>query len=503
MQTVFPIRWTATLTCTLLIAATAFGQASGNCNWIGGTDNSWHTATNWDCDSHTNAPGSDDAVTIAPGGTVEVQVGADAEAWSLDLGVDDGSSPHPDDHQLRTTVDNVTLTVGDGGVIVRQTGYMQLGQHQLFGIGSQPALRANLDSSGSVLVHGRLFPRNATITADIVMDRPGIGGARGALQARAWNIVHGKVEVVSGFLQPVVPGGHYGTAAPHLRIVGQDLFVAEGSSVQVFADPGTFDAPAISVEGGILDHHGSLTTSSFLNSSAAPIEIDAVVVNSGVIRTRLARPPGLMFSGPSGAVHQNSGEIEIGALFGPETENDAVDGFGLLIEAGRSLHNTGKVLIHRLRSAEGTVANTDGGTITDVTEVATPETYVLGFTGPQAVEVEITDAGTIERLAMIWHGEDHPDAGLHGNVENTDHWWALSATTADDDPAAGDLSLSLPRIISGALRLCRYVESPADWECLATTHDASHATVSGLGALSDWALGDFPDHLFSDRFAEP
>lgn len=489
----------ALLSCTI----DALAQASGNCNWIGGTNNDWHTAANWDCDQHSNVPGADDAVTIAPAGTVEVQVGADAEAWSLELGVDDGSSPHPNDHQLLTTVDNVTVTVGDGGVIVRQTGYMQLGKRQIFGIGSQSPQRANLESAGAVLVHGRLFPRNATITADIVLDRPGIGGSRGSLQARAWNVVHGKVEVISGFIQPVVPGGHYGTPAPHLRVVGQDLYVAEGSSVQIFADPGTLDAPAIAVEGGIFDHRGSLTTTSFLNSSASPIEIDAVVVNSGVMRTRLARPPGLMFSGPDGAIHQNIGEIEIGSLqFGSDTEGDAVEGFGLLVESGRSLHNTGEVIIHRLRSAEGTLSNTSGGTVIDEIEIDGPETYILGFAGDQAVEIEVVDAGMgpIERLTMTWHGEDHPDAALHPQIAGTNHWWELASTTSGGASASGEMNLSLPRLTFAVPRICRYVPSPAGWDCLLTDNSTTRPKVYGLSALSEWAIADYPDVLFYDRF---
>ncbi|NEZ03674.1 hypothetical protein G4Y73_05835 [Wenzhouxiangella sp. XN201] len=485
----------------LCITLDAVSQASGNCDWVGGTDNSWHTAANWNCDQHNNTPGATDAVVIAPGGTVEVQVAAAADAWSLELGIDDGSSPHPEDHQLVTTVDDVTLTIGEGGVTVRQTGYMLLGQGEVSGgIGSQPALRANLASAGTVLVHGRLFPRNATITANVVLDEPAIGGARGALQARGWNVIHGQLHVVSGFLQPVVPAGFYGSGAPHLLVVDNDLIVENGSSVQLFADPGPITEAAIAVDGGVFDLRGGLTTSSFSSAYAMPFEIDAVLVNTGVMRSRLSRPPGLRFSGPEGAVHQNSGTIEVGALLSSDTENDAVDGFGLVVEPGRSLHNTGQITIHRLRSAEGAVANTDGGVIVDASEVAGPDTFTLGFAGPQAVEIEVTNAGTIERLHMTWHGEDHADAALETSIAGTNYWWELAATTADDNPASGELALSLPRLNPNVPRVCRHQESPPAWDCLPTTFDAGHATVTGLTTLSAWAVADLLDAVFHDRF---
>lgn len=482
------------------LALDAFGQ---ECSWTGSVDDNWHTALNWNCTAHDGVPTADDAVTIAPAGLATVEVGSDAEARSLELGIDDGSSPHSEDHQLHTTVDDVTLSLGDGGLIVRQSGYMLLGQNEVSGgIGSQPALRANLLSAGTVLVHGRLYTRNATVTAEVVLDKPTIGGARGVIQARGWNVIQGPLHVIDGFLQPVVPGGFHGSGAPHLRVVDNDLIVEDGSSIQLFADPGTITEAAISVDGGVFDLRGGLTTSSFLHSANMPIEIDAALVNTGAIRSRLARPPGLRFSGPEGTVHHNNGTIEIGALLSSDTEGDAVDGFGLLIDAGRSLHNTGEVIIHRLRSAEGTVTNS-GGTISDITEVAGPDTYVLGFAGPQAVEIEITDAGTIERLHMTWHGEDHPDAALHPRIEGTAHWWDLAATTAGDDPASGDLSLSLPRLDFDVPRACRYVPSPASWDCLPTDNSPTQATVYGLSALSEWAMANYPDLLFGDRFESP
>lgn len=500
-STIFTCGTAVLLAGSVLFNAAASAQPTGSCNWSGGTDNDWHTAANWGCDAHDGVPTAGDEVTITPAGAVEVQVSDDVEAWSLELGIDDGNSPHPNDHQLITTVDDVTLTIGDGGVTVRQTGYMLLGQSEVSGgIGSQPPLRANLASAGTVLVHGRLFPRNATITADIVLDKPAIGGARGAIQARGWNVIHGQFHAVDGFLQPVVPGGFYGPGAPHLLVVDHDLIVEDGSSIQLFADPGTISEPAIAVDGGVFDHRGSLSTSSFLHSSASSIEIDAVVVNSGAMGTRLARPPGLMFSGPSGAVHQNSGTIEIGILFSSDTEDDAVEGFGFQIAGDRSLHNTGEIIIHRLRTAEGEVANTDGGTITDVTEVGSDGTHVLGFSGPQSVAVDIVDAGTIERLHMTWHGEDHPDAALDANIAGTNHWWDLAATTADDNPASGSLTLSLPRLNPNVPRVCRHEASPADWGCLPTTFDTGHATVTGLTALSAWAVADLLDAVFHDRF---
>lgn len=482
-----------------IVAAHPALAQTGNCTWTGGSGDSWHTAANWDCDQHGGVPTADDAVVIA-GGAATVTLGEDAQAWSLEVGIDDGSSPHPNDHQLLTTVDNVTLTIGDGGVVVRQTGYMQPGRRQVFGIGSQSPQRANLESTGGILVHGRFWPRNATITADIVLDRPGIGGARGYLQARAWNVVHGQLHVISGFLQPVVPGGFYGTGAPHLLVVDNDLIVEDGSSVQIFADAGTITEAAIAVEGGIFDLRGLLTNTSFSNAAQMPAIIDAPVVNQGTIRSRLARPIGLAFQGPADTVHVSSGLIEIGSLEGSDTDDDAVDGFGFRIEPGRSLHNTGQIVIHRRRDAEGNVSNTDSGTIADTIEVAGAATYTLGFAGPQAVVLDIADAGTIERLYMTWHGEDHPDAALHPHIEGTKHWWSLTAATADDDPAAGELSLSLPRLTPGVPRVCRYVESPADWACLQTHMDAGHATVDDLLTLSDWALADFPDLLFFDRF---
>jgi hypothetical protein len=497
------VRLSATLACGILASQTALSQASGSCSWTGSADSDWHTAANWNCDQHDNVPGPDDAVTIAPASAVEVTFGDDAEIWSLELGIDHGDS-HTEAHQIKTTADDVVLTLSGGPLVVRQTGRFNLGQSKVSGgIGARPALRATVTSSQPVLVHGRLFIGNTHIHNDVILDRPAIGGARGYVQARGWNNVHGAIHVIDGFLQPVVPGGHYGTPAPHLRIIDHDLIVEEVASVQLFADPGGFSAPAITVENGLLDQRGNVTTSAFSNASSAPFVIDAVVVNQGMIRSRLSTPPGLAFRGPTGAVHQNSGQIEIGALLGSDTEDDAVEGFGLLVEDGRSLHNTGTVKIHRLRDAEGTVANTDGGLITDATEVAGSGSHILGFAGPQAVEIEIGDAGTIERLSMAWHGEDHPDAALNPDIAGTGHWWNLASLTAGDDPASGDLSLSLPRLNAGVPRVCRYTEAPPDWDCLATQVSSGYATVAGLTELSQWAVADLADLLFGDRFEQP
>jgi uncharacterized delta-60 repeat protein len=482
--------------------ATRQAEAQDVCTWTGnGTDNSWHTPENWACDAHDGIPTATDAVTIAPEGTVTVNLGADAEVWSLELGIDDGESPHSEAHVLTTTVDDIELTASGGAVIVRQTGRFNLGRARVAsGVGAQSALRATLISPEPVLVHGRLWVANSTILTDVTLNRPDIGGARGYLQARGWNNIYGTLHVVDGFLQPVVPGGWHGSAAPHLRVVDHDLIVTDGSSVQIFADQGAINTPAITVEGGIFDHRGGLTTSSFPNSVNAPFAIDALVVNQGVMRTRLARPPGLSFRGPDGAVHQNSGLLEIGALLSSDIEDDAIDGFGFLVEAGRELHNTGEIKIHRLRTAEGVITNTDGGTITDETEVDEADTYTLGFAGPQAVEIHITDPGTIERLFMTWHGEDHPDAVLDQNIENTNHWWDLSATTSDSVTASGIFSLSLPHINSGIPQVCRFREDPAGWDCFITSLTDGSATVHDVNQLSEWAVANFPsittdDHL--------
>lgn len=495
----FPKRILAPFTLIILITNINHLVAQDHCIWTGaGSDSSWHTPDNWDCDAHNDIPTANDAVTIAPEGTVTVDLGEDTEFWSLELGIDNGSS-HSEAHILRTAVDDIELMASGEAVIVRQTGRLNLGQSRVpFGIGSRPALRATLVSPEPLLVHGRLFVANSTILADVTLERPEIGGARGSLQARGWNNVHGTLHVVNGFLQPVVPGGYHGTGAPHLRVVDHDLIVDEGASVQLFADTGTIVEPAIAVEGGIFDHRGTLTTSSFPNAANAPFIIDAVVVNEGNIHSRLARPGGLEFRGPASTVHQNSGLIEIGAILGSDSENNAVDGFGFLVDPESSLHNTGEILIHRLRSAEGTVSNTGGGIIFDDTEVDGAGTYILGLAGPQAVEVEIMEPGNIELLSMSWHGEDHPNAGLNQHIDGTGNWWSLSATTLDMEPASGNLSLGLPRFNDHIPQMCRFRDDPAGWDCFVTSFNTQRTYISDLNELSEWTVAEYPPVITND-----
>lgn len=478
----------------LFLVTTSNATDQDNCTWTGaGSGNSWHTAENWDCDAHDGVPTATDAVTIAPEGTVTVDLGADAEVWSLELGIDDGGSHSDPPHKLRTTVDDVNLTLSGGGLIVRQTGKFDIGQSRVpSGIGARPALRATLKTPEPVLVHGRLFVANSTIYADVTLKRPDIGGGRGSLQARGWNNVHGTLHVKDGFLQPVVPGGYHGTAAPHLRIVDHDLIVADGASVQIFADRGSVFEAAIAVEGGIFDLQGLLSTSSFPNSAQMPAIIDAEVVNQGVIRTLLTRTNGLTFRGPPGTVHINNGLIEVGGLRGSDTVDDAIDGFGFMVEAGRELHNTGEIKIHRLRTAEGDVSNTDGGIISDTTGVTEAGTYVLGFNGSRSVTLDITETGSIELLSMVWIGEDPPDAHLDDRLVNTGAWWDLTAMDSSGDPASGEFSLSLPRLNSGRPQITRYTPDPAAWEGLPTVYDQERATVEGINSLSIWAVAVEP-----------
>lgn len=74
-----------------------------------------------------------------------------------------------------------------------------------------------------------------------------------------------------------------------------------------------------------------------------------------------------------------------------------------------------------LLGAEGALSNTDGGTVSNETEVNGPGTYILGFAGVLAAEIEVVDAGAgpIERLTLTWHGQDHPDAALHPDIADT------------------------------------------------------------------------------------
>lgn len=502
----FLMRFLIPLTLVVFILNTNQVFAQDDCIWTGaGSDSSWHTAENWECDAHDGVPTAEDSVTIAPAGTVEVLLGDHAEARALVLGIDDDETD-AETHNLKTTADNIELIIGDGGVVIPQSGRFDLGQWRTpCCVGARPALRATLQSNGKIVVHGGFYISNTTISSDIVLTRPDAGGSRGRLQARGWNVIHGKVDVIDGFLQPVVPGGFHGDPQPHLRVVDNDILISDSSSVQLYVDsyplgpPPPDEAPAIAVEGGIFDQRGRVTTSGNpANNIESPIIIDAKVVNSGFITSRLARAQGLSFHGPVDAIHENSGIIEIGGLLSSDTEEDAVDGFGLLIDEGRSLQNSGEILLHRLRIAEGEIKNQDGGIVQDETVVNGAETYTLGFRGSQSVEIDITDPGSIELLTMTWHGEDHPEAGLHEYIEGTGNWWNLSAKTNEDDPASGNFSLSLPRFNDHIPQICRFREDPAGWDCFDTSFNMEKAYITDLNELSGWSVAEYPTITTND-----
>jgi hypothetical protein len=489
-----------------LIAGSA-SAAAGTCTWVGATSGSWHTATNWECTEHDGVPTATDAVLIDPAvDGLTVDVGADAVAHSLELGRD---APEITDSigvlvTMRTTADDVTISVGDGGTTIRRSGEFFLGQARVpAGIGARPALRATLDSPTGVLTNGLLMIANATIVGDVTASRvdPDVTG-RSWIQGRGWNVIHGDLHVENGFIQPVLgPSQHFGTAAPTFTVHGGDVLFGPVTTMQAFWDTGSMAMTTIfSVPDGVFENHGLLTHAGFpTQTQQSPAVIDAPFHNHGTIRTRLDRAQGMAIVGPDESEHVNTGEIVVGAELG-DGEVLVPDGFGFEVADGRTLHNEGgDITIAEERTAQGSVRNTDGGTVTDRVPVDGPGTYTMFFAGPQQVLVGVEGEDLPARLALVWHGEDPPDAELDARLVGTGNHWRpplfaevgepieLDVSAVELDPAS--YSLTFPRLNPGDPEVCRRVSDPLSWECLPTVAGQQVATTSDVEAINRiWAV---------------
>ncbi|TVQ34334.1 MAG: hypothetical protein EA370_10820 [Wenzhouxiangella sp.] len=496
-----------------LIHQSAQGQASGTCNWTGGgSGNSWHTAGNWSCSAHDGVPtASDDVVIQTPTAThVQVDIGADAECYSLTVG-EANLDEHSLAHRLRTIVDDVSIHVGAGGVLVHQSGEFLLGQD----LSSLPALRAHLHSEGTIVAYGRFWPRNANIHGAVEVNRPAEGGPGGNLQARGWNNFHGPLDVVDGALASIVwDRGHHGSAAPHIRVIDHDLVAHEGSLVIVFLNwAGGFGGighsqPGIQVENGTFHLHGTLRNSGFhqLTSQITAV-INAVteVSATGEIEVSLSRNQGIELHGPEGAEHLMAGRVDTGWLGDNETPEDAREGPGLRVTAGRSLVNTGEIEMHYMRTHSGDVSNINGGLIQHERQVTGNGLYLLGYPGPNEVRVNIEAAGDIEWLSMAWHAQAHAQVTLNPFLSQTQDWWQMATNgggMATTQSSGAVLSLSLPRFAPDeASAACRWVAAGARWSCGIDPAGSSHVSTGPLESIDgEWAVGELVDQLFSDRF---
>ena len=461
------------------------------CIWTGaGSGNSWHTAANWICNGEESVPAPDDSVRIATTSPLTIDIAQDVEMFYLELGDD---SVNDIVTTLRNTVDNVHITVGDGGTVIRRTGNFLLGQTALFGISSRPALRGILDSPAGITIHGRLWMANASITGDILVDRESPDLSRGYIQMRAWNILDGSLDVVQGFIEPVVGlfNTYFGSQGPLLKITTGDLIIREGSTVQTFYDQGSLGSTIVfELDNGIAENYGLITHTAFDSQTTTyRAVINAPFANYGELQVRTDRAQGYEIQGPAGTQHVNEGIITVGFDTGG---NPVENGAGLVIAEDRSLLNTGEIIINPLRQASGTVDNTDGGTIRDRRAVTGPGLFVLGFAGDRQVAVNITEAGSIDSLSMVWYGEDHPAAELGNNLIGSGAWWDLSATDSNQNPSEGLMSLTLPRLRDGNPEACRYIPDPAGWECFPGSLTPISITIDDLPTLSEWTLAYEP-----------
>ncbi|GEM_PF-1365048 len=462
------------------------------CIWTGaGSGNSWHTAANWICNGEEDVPAPGDSVRIATTAPITIDISQDVDMFYLELGDD---SVNDIVTTLRNTVDDVRITVGDGGTVIRRTGNFLLGQRGISGgVFFQQALRGNLDSPAGITIHGRLWMANASITGDILVDRETPDLSRGYIQLRATNTLEGTLNAADAFIEPVIGlfNTYFSESGPLLKITEGDLIIGEASTVQTFYDNGSLGSTVVfELDNGTVENYGLISHSGFGTQTTQYLSvINGPLHNYGELKVRTDRAQGYELRGAPGTEHINSGTI----LAGVDTGGDIVqNGAGFVVSEGRTLRNTGEIHIHPLREASGSVDNTEGGTVRDRKAVTEPGQYILGFAGDRQVSVEITDVASVDSLSMVWYGGDHPAAELGTNLVGSGAWWDLRATDSELNPAAGLMSLTVPRLRDGDPKACRYVPDPAGWECFPGSLAANSITVDDLSTLSEWALAYEP-----------